>query len=68
MTGILQSVTGVIAGDNGQGIFDYRRQFDLHRRFLESDNFRWKSFDAALKKVDNNRKIAVFGIGKHVVR
>ncbi len=26
-----------------------------------------KSFDAALKKVDNNRKIAVFGIGKHVV-
>ena len=34
---------------------------------MESDNFRWKSFDAALKKVDNNRKIAVFGIGKHVV-
>ena len=68
MTGILQSVTGVIAGDNGREFLIIADSSICTGasawRVTISDG---KSFDAALKKVDNNRKIAVFGIGKHVV-
>lgn len=64
MTGILQSVTGIIAGDNGREFLIIADSSICTGasawRVTISDG---KSFDAALKKVDNNRKIAVFGSG-----
>lgn len=68
MTGILQSVAGVITGDNGQEfliIADSSICTEASAWKVTISN--GKSFDAVLKKLDNNRKIAVFGIGKNVV-
>lgn len=67
-TDVLQSVTGVITGDNGQELLI------ITDSSICTDASAWKatiangkSFDAALKKLDNNRKIAVFGIEKNMV-